>query len=235
MTISCGIAARSMRWCVDTAAHSLCPPDALNSAAIQKQKREETPCRCSPITSPSSPAPAPASAAPLPPAMRARARAWWLLDINEKAAAETAKEIRDAGGKAESFSARRHQARRLHRDGQADRRQGRAGLDPRQQCRHRPPQRHAPARRDAVIEGLGGHHRDQPHRRVQRHARVPARRCAPARAASSISARSSPSCMCARRARRPTPPPSTACSASPGRSPPSSARTACASMRSAPA
>ena len=59
------------------------------------------------------------------------------------------------------------------------------------------------------------------------------RRCAPPRGASSISARSSPSCICARRVRRPTPPPSTACSASPRRSPPNSARTACASTRSA--
>ena len=36
-----------------------------------------------------------------------------LLDVNETAAAEAAKEIRDAGGKAESFSARCHQARGL--------------------------------------------------------------------------------------------------------------------------
>ena len=60
-------------------------------------------------------------------------------------------------------------------------------------------------------------------------------RFAPPRAASSISARSSRSCICARRVRRPIPPPSMACSASPRRWPPNSARTASASMRSAPA
>ena len=65
-----------------------------------------------------------------------------LLDINEKAAAEAAQEIRDAGGQAESFALDVDQARGLHRDRQADRRQGRAGLDPGQQCRHQPPQRH---------------------------------------------------------------------------------------------
>ena len=41
-----------------------------------------------------------------------------LLDMDEKAAAEAAKEIRDAGGKAESFRARRRQARGLRRDGE---------------------------------------------------------------------------------------------------------------------
>ena len=66
-----------------------------------------------------------------------------LLDRNEKAAAEAAKEIRDAGGKAESFALDVARPRGLRRDGKADRRQGRAGLDPGQQCRHRPPQRHA--------------------------------------------------------------------------------------------
>ncbi len=64
-----------------------------------------------------------------------------LLDINEKAAAEAAQAIRDGGGQAESFRARRHQARGLHRGRQTHRRTGRAGLDPGQQCRHQPPQR----------------------------------------------------------------------------------------------
>ena len=48
-----------------------------------------------------------------------------LLDINEKAAAEAAKEIRDAGGKARKLCARCHPARGLHRDGQTSRREGR--------------------------------------------------------------------------------------------------------------
>ena len=82
-------------------------------------------------------------------------------------------------------------------------------------------------------QGLGGHHRDQSHRRLQRDACVSRAAARQPRGASSISARSSRSCMCARRVRRPIPPPSTACSASPRRSPPNSARTACASTRSA--
>ena len=69
-----------------------------------------------------------------------------LLDVNETAAAEAAKEIRDAGGKADSFALDVTRPRGLRRDGEADRRQGRPGLDPRQQCRHRPAQRHARAR-----------------------------------------------------------------------------------------
>ena len=66
-----------------------------------------------------------------------------LLDMNEKAAAEAAQEIRDAGGKAESFAldvTRRDDCIAVAKQ---DRRQGRAGLDPGQQCRHRAPQRHA--------------------------------------------------------------------------------------------
>ena len=127
---------------------------------------------------------------------------------------------------ARQLCARRDEARRLRRDGETDRGPGRAGLDPGQQCRHRAAQRHD-RRRRGRDQGLGRHHRDQPHRRVQRHPRLPAGVARGARAASSISDRSSPSCMCARRARRPIPPRSTACSASPARSPPSSARKAC--------
>ena len=66
-----------------------------------------------------------------------------LLDRDEKAAAEAAKEIRDAGGKADSFALDVANRENCVAMAKADRRQGRAGLDPRQQCRHRPPQRHA--------------------------------------------------------------------------------------------
>ena len=68
-----------------------------------------------------------------------------LLDINEKAAAETAQEIRDAGGQAESFAldvTRREDCIAVAKH-IAD--QVGPGLDPGQQCRHQPPQRHAPA------------------------------------------------------------------------------------------
>ena len=95
-----------------------------------------------------------------------------LLDRDEKAAAEAAKEIRDAGGKCGQLCARRRQTRGLRRDGKTDRRQGRAGLDPGQQCRHRPPQRHA-GRGRGRDQGLGRHHRDQPHGCFQRDACVP--------------------------------------------------------------
>ena len=72
-----------------------------------------------------------------------------LLDMNEKAAAEAAQGNPRCRRQGRELRARRDQTRGLHRDGQADRRQNRAGLDPRQQCRHRAPQRHA--RRDEAV------------------------------------------------------------------------------------
>ena len=62
------------------------------------------------------------------------------LDINGETAAKTAAEIEADGGKAASYIARRHQARRLRADRQESRSGGRPRLDPRQQCRHQPAQ-----------------------------------------------------------------------------------------------
>ena len=95
-----------------------------------------------------------------------------LLDRDEKAAAEAAKEIRDAGGKAESFALDVVRREDCVANREADRRQDRAGLYPRQQCRHRPSQRHAGCGRDRD-QRLGRHHRGQPHRRFQCDARFP--------------------------------------------------------------
>ena len=103
-----------------------------------------------------------------------------VLDINGEAAAATAADIRKAGGKADELHARCHRSRRLPRHRRGDRRKSRPGLDPRQQCRHQPPQRlHRRCRRRD--QGLAGHHGDQPQRRVQRDARLSRRRCAPAK------------------------------------------------------
>ena len=156
-----------------------------------------------------------------------------LLDMNEKAAAEAAQEIRDAGGKAESFRldvTRRDDCVAVAKQiadkvGPVSILVNNAGI----------------ARRNGMLGAAEAVIKDWEdiiainltgvfnvtHAFLGAVARRP-------RGASSISARSSPSCICARRVRRPTPPPSTACSASPRRSPPNSARTACASTRSAP-
>ncbi len=55
---------------------------------------------CFPTTSRSSPVRPPGSDARSRPGTPARARTWVLLDMNGKAAAEAAHEIRGAGGKA---------------------------------------------------------------------------------------------------------------------------------------
>ena len=63
-----------------------------------------------------------------------------VLDINSEAAAETAKQIKDAGGKAQAFTldvTRREDCFAMAKK-VADR--GRSDLDPGQQCRHQPPQ-----------------------------------------------------------------------------------------------
>ena len=95
-----------------------------------------------------------------------------LLDVNEQAAAEAAKEIRDAGGKAESFRldvTKREDCIAIAKEIAA--KVGQVSILV-QQCRHQPPQRlHRRSRCRA--EGLAGHHGDQPQRRVQRHPRFP--------------------------------------------------------------
>jgi NAD(P)-dependent dehydrogenase (short-subunit alcohol dehydrogenase family) len=156
-----------------------------------------------------------------------------LLDINEKAAAEAAKEIRDAGGKAESFAldvTKREDcvavAKRIaDKVGPVSILVNNAGI----------------ARRNGMLGAAEAVIKDWEDIIAINltgvfnvtHAFLDSLRAA--KGASSTSARSSPSCMCGRRARPPTPPRNTACSALPARLPPSSARTACASMRSAPA
>ena len=82
-------------------------------------------------------------------------------------------------------------------------------------------------------QGLAGHPGGQPQRRVQRDTCFSRHSSARPRAGSSTSARSSRSFMCERRIRPPTPPRSTACSASPARLRRSSAKTACGSTPSA--
>ena len=156
-----------------------------------------------------------------------------VLDINGEAAAKTAADIRDAGGKAQAFTldvtdrmACRAIAAKVASDvGAVSILVNNAGINRRNAFAGDP---------DAVIKdwqdimavNLNGLFNVT-------HAFLA--RCAPPKGASSISPPSSRSCMCARRTRRPTPPRSTACSASPARSPPNSARTACASTPSAPA
>ena len=94
-----------------------------------------------------------------------------LLDRDEKAAAEAAKEIRDAGGKADSFAldvANRENCVAIAKQiadkvGQVSILVNNAGI----------------VRRNGMLgaaddrdQGLGRHHRDQPHRRLQRDACV---------------------------------------------------------------
>ena len=100
-----------------------------------------------------------------------------LLDINAKAAGEAAEEIRGAGGQAESFALDVTRARGLHRGRRENRRSGRTGFDPGQQCRHQSPQR-LHRRAGGRAQGLAGHHGDQSQRRLQRDARAS---CAAAR------------------------------------------------------
>ena len=156
-----------------------------------------------------------------------------LLDLNGKAAEEAAQEIRDAGGLAESFVldvAKREDCIAVAKKiadqvGEISILVNNAGINRRNGITADP---------DAVLKdwqdimsiNLNGVFNVT-------HAFLAA--VAQTRAASSISPRSSPSCMSVRRTRRPIPPRNTACSALPGRWPPSSARTASASMRSAPA
>ena len=156
-----------------------------------------------------------------------------LLDLNETAAEEAAQEIRRAGGQAESFKLDVSQredciavARRIAEQvGPVSILVNNAGINRRNAFT---------GDAEAVIKDwqdimavnlngtfnvthafLGTAARHQGPDRQYRH-------------------RFNRSCMCARRTRRPTPPRSMACSASPGRWPPNSASMACASMRSAP-
>ncbi len=95
-----------------------------------------------------------------------------LLDRDEKAAAEAAKEIRDAGGKAESFAldvANRENCVAMAKQiadkvGQVSILVNNAGIVRRNGML---------GAADDVIKRLGRHHRDQPHRRFQRDACVP--------------------------------------------------------------
>jgi 3-oxoacyl-[acyl-carrier protein] reductase len=154
-----------------------------------------------------------------------------LLDVNEKAASEAAKEIGDAGGKAESFAldvTSREDCIAVARQiadkvGQVSILVNNAGI----------------ARRNGMLgaaEAVIKDWEDIIATNLTGVFNVTHAFLGPLRAARGrifISDRSSRSCMCARRARPPTPPRSTACSASPARLPPNSARTVCASTRSA--
>jgi len=90
--------------------------------------------------------------------------------INEKSASEAAREIRDGGGKAESFAldvTRREDC--IARQSRSADKVGKCRSCHR--CRHRPPQRHD-RRSRGRDQDWGRHHRRQPDRRVQRDACV---------------------------------------------------------------
>lgn len=138
-----------------------------------------------------------------------------LLDVNADTVAEAAEEIRNAGGKAESFAldvTRRDDCFALAKQvaekvGQVSILVNNAGITRRNAFTA---ETETVAKDWDDIISLNLNASSTPRR-------PSSPRCAQAKAASSISARSNPSCICARRARRPTPRPSTACSASPGR------------------
>jgi NAD(P)-dependent dehydrogenase (short-subunit alcohol dehydrogenase family) len=152
-----------------------------------------------------------------------------LLDINEKSAAEAAREIRDAGGNAESFVldvTKREDcgavARRIAEQvGQVSILVNNAGIN----------------RRNAFTSDAAEVIRDwQDIMAINLNGtfNVTHAFLASLLATKGRIVNIGPLCMCAPRTRRPTPPPSTACLDSPRRSPPNSASTACASTPSAP-